>query len=339
VGGYLKIAPEHTEQGPLTKMMKPGMGAYDRFKELFEQFSEEAGKKQFLIPYFIAAHPGTSDEDMMNLAIWLKRNGFKADQVQTFYPSPMATATAMYHSGLNTLKGISRDARKGERVDIVKGEKRRRLHKAFLRYHDPENWPLLREALREMGRADLIGPRPDQLVPFSQPPGTGLGAGKGRGQPRPMRSTGGGQRVNSSYSDQGGDDTGDTGTVGPGAPVITDMYMEFYDAGNGSYLILGHVVFTDDQGDVPGGKLFFTVTEGSGTPSDFSLPIVNKEDLKDGQAQAYVDEKSGTTAVVFNIGGVDIEKDYIVDGVQIKDASGNTSAEASGEVAAGSYTP
>jgi len=150
---------------------------------------------------------------------------------------------------------------------------------------------------------------------------------------------GGGQRVNSSYSDQGGDDTGDTGTVGPGAPVITDMYMEFYDAGNGSYLILGHVVFTDDQGDVPGGKLFFTVTEGSGTPSDFSLPIVNKEDLKDGQAQAYVDEKSGTTAVVFNIGGVDIEKDYIVDGVQIKDASGNTSAEASGEVAAGSYTP
>ena len=169
VGGYLKIAPEHTEQGPLTKMMKPGMGAYDRFKELFEKFSAEAGKKQYLIPYFIAAHPGTTDEDMMNLAIWLKRNGFKADQVQTFYPSPMATATAMYHSGLNTLKGISRDARKGERVDIVKGEKRRRLHKAFLRYHDPNNWPLLREALMAMGRRDLIGNGPHHLIPTYQP--------------------------------------------------------------------------------------------------------------------------------------------------------------------------
>ena len=169
VGGYLKIAPEHTEQGPLSKMMKPGMGAYDRFKQLFEQFSEEAGKKQYLIPYFIAAHPGTTDEDMMNLALWLKHNGFKADQVQTFYPSPMATATAMYHSGLNTLKGISRDARKGERVDIVKGEKRRRLHKAFLRYHDPNNWPLLREALKAMGRADLIGNGKHHLIPTYQP--------------------------------------------------------------------------------------------------------------------------------------------------------------------------
>jgi hypothetical protein len=173
VGGYLKIAPEHTEQGPLSKMMKPGMGAYDRFKELFEKYSAEAGKKQYLIPYFIAAHPGTTDEDMMNLAIWLKRNGFKADQVQTFYPSPMATATAMYHSGMNPLKGISRhasaDGRKGERVDIVKGEKRRRLHKAFLRYHDPNNWPLLREALMAMGRRDLIGNGPNHLIPTYQP--------------------------------------------------------------------------------------------------------------------------------------------------------------------------
>ena len=169
VGGYLKIAPEHTEQGPLSKMMKPGMGAYDRFKALFEKYSAEAGKKQYLIPYFIAAHPGTTDEDMMNLAIWLKSNGFKADQVQTFYPSPMATATAMYHSGLNPLKGISRDSRRGERVDIVKGEKRRRLHKAFLRYHDPNNWPLLREALKAMGRADLIGNGQHHLIPTYQP--------------------------------------------------------------------------------------------------------------------------------------------------------------------------
>ena len=166
VGGYLKIAPEHTEQGPLTKMMKPGIGAYDKFKTLFEKFSAEAGKKQFLIPYFIAAHPGTSDEDMMNLAVWLKKNGFRADQVQTFYPSPMASATAMYHSGKNPLRKVTRVS---ESVDVVRGERRRRLHKAFLRYHDPNNWPLLREALKSMGRADLIGNGKQHLIPTFQP--------------------------------------------------------------------------------------------------------------------------------------------------------------------------
>ncbi|WP_395024699.1 YgiQ family radical SAM protein [Comamonas odontotermitis] len=171
VGGYLKIAPEHTETGPLSKMMKPGIGSYDRFKQLFEKFSEEAGKKQYLIPYFIAAHPGTSDEDMMNLAVWLKKNGFRADQVQTFYPSPMATATAMYHSGRNTLTKVRRQMRDAdeESVDIVRGEKRRRLHKAFLRYHDPNNWPVLRDALKAMGRADLIGNGKQHLIPTFQP--------------------------------------------------------------------------------------------------------------------------------------------------------------------------
>ena len=174
VGGYLKIAPEHTEQGPLTKMMKPGIGSYDKFKALFEKFSAEAGKKQFLIPYFIAAHPGTTDEDMMHLAIWLKKNGFRADQVQTFYPSPMATATAMYHSGRNPLLRIHRVTEStDETVDIVRGEKRRRLHKAFLRYHDPNNWPLLREALKSMGRTDLIGNGKHHLIPTFQPLGSG----------------------------------------------------------------------------------------------------------------------------------------------------------------------
>jgi uncharacterized radical SAM protein YgiQ len=173
VGGYLKIAPEHTEAGPLSKMMKPGIGSYDRFKQLFDKFSAEAGKQQFLIPYFIAAHPGTSDEDMMHLALWLKKNGFRADQVQTFYPSPMATATAMYHSGRNPLRGISRDPQRGEKVDIVRGERRRRLHKAFLRYHDANNWPLLREALKAMGRADLIGNGKQHLIPSFQPVAAG----------------------------------------------------------------------------------------------------------------------------------------------------------------------
>ena len=170
VGGYLKIAPEHTEQGPLSKMMKPGMGTYDRFKQLFDQYSKEAGKEQYLIPYFIAAHPGTEDRDMLQLALWLKRHGFRADQVQAFLPSPMSIATAMYHSGKDTLQKVGRNA---PDIAIPKGIKQRRLHKAFLRYHDPKNWPLLREALKAMGRADLIGNGKQHLIPAYQPKATG----------------------------------------------------------------------------------------------------------------------------------------------------------------------
>jgi uncharacterized radical SAM protein YgiQ len=183
VGGYLKIAPEHTETGPLSKMMKPGMGAYDRFKQLFDRYSKEAGKEQYLIPYFIGAHPGTRDEDMLNLALWLKRNGFRADQVQTFLPSPMALATAMYHSGKNPLHKVSRSS---ETVSVAKGLRQRRLHKAFLRYHDPENWPMLRKALQGMGRADLIGNGKRHLVPSWQPKGTAEG-GEGRRQTHKTR--------------------------------------------------------------------------------------------------------------------------------------------------------
>jgi uncharacterized radical SAM protein YgiQ len=165
VGGYLKIAPEHTESEPLSKMMKPGIGSYDRFAEMFNKYSAEAGKKQYLIPYFIAAHPGTRDEDMVELALWLKRHGFRADQVQTYLPSPMSTATAMYHSELNPLRSLARP----EKVAVPKGLKVRRLHKAFLRYHDPENWPLLRAALQRMGRGELIGSGEDCLIPRHQP--------------------------------------------------------------------------------------------------------------------------------------------------------------------------
>jgi uncharacterized radical SAM protein YgiQ len=170
VGGYLKIAPEALADGPLSKMMKPGVGAYYRFRELFDKYSKEAGKEQYLIPYFIAAHPGTSDEDMLELALWLKKNSYRADQVQAFLPSPMATATAMYHSGKNPLRRITRTS---EEVRVPKGLKVRRLHKAFLRYHDANNWPVLREALRRMGRAELIGNGKQHLVPAYQPAGTG----------------------------------------------------------------------------------------------------------------------------------------------------------------------
>ena len=166
VGGYLKIAPEHSEENVLSKMMKPGMGAYDEFKRMFEKFSHEAGKKQYLIPYFIAAHPGSTDEDMLNLALWLKRNDFRLDQVQTFTPTPMAMATAMYHSGKNPLRKVTRDS---EGVAVPKAGNARKLHKAFIRYHDPQNWPMLREALKKMGRADLIGNGKKHLIPAYQP--------------------------------------------------------------------------------------------------------------------------------------------------------------------------
>ncbi len=168
VGGYLKIAPEHTEEGPLGKMMKPGIGSYDRFKEMFERYSAEAGKEQYLIPYFIAAHPGTTDEDMLNLALWIKANDYRADQVQAFYPSPMASATAMYHSAKNPLRKVTY---KSATVESPKDPQQRKLHKAFLRYHDSRNWPLLRAALRKMGRAELIGDGPHQLIPTHQPAG------------------------------------------------------------------------------------------------------------------------------------------------------------------------
>ena len=181
VGGYLKIAPEAIGEGPLSKMMKPGVGTYYRFKELFDKYSKEAGKEQYLIPYFIAAHPGTTDEDMLELALWLKQHGFHADQVQAFLPSPMATATAMWHSGKNPLHRVTRAS---DDVHVPKGLKVRRLHKAFLRWHDANNWPVLRAALKRMGRADLIGAGKRHLIPAWQPAGTGTAA---EGQRNPGR--------------------------------------------------------------------------------------------------------------------------------------------------------
>ena len=180
VGGYLKIAPEAISEGPLSKMMKPGISSYYRFKELFDRGSKEAGKEQYLVPYFIAAHPGTTDEDMLELALWLKQNGFRADQVQAFLPSPMATATAMWHSRRNPLHRVTRTS---EVVSVPRSLQQRRLHKAFLRCHDPANWPLLREALRRMGRADLIGSGRRHLVPAWQP-------GPMEGPPRAQRPPG-----------------------------------------------------------------------------------------------------------------------------------------------------
>lgn len=167
VGGYLKIAPEHTEDGPLNNMMKPGMGSYNKFKEMFDHYSKLAGKKQYLIPYFISAHPGTTDRDMVNLALWLKENNFKLDQVQNFYPSPLANATTLYHTELNSLRNITSKnlAKEDGTVTVPKGTIQRRLHKAILRYHDQNNWSEIRAALTKMGLSKLIGSAPNCLVP------------------------------------------------------------------------------------------------------------------------------------------------------------------------------
>ncbi|HRP75155.1 MAG TPA: YgiQ family radical SAM protein [Rhodocyclaceae bacterium] len=182
VSGLLKIAPEHTEEGTLSKMMKPGIGSYEKFREMFDKFSKQAGKKQHLVPYFIAAHPGTTDEDMVNLALWLKKNGFHLDQVQTFLPTPMAMATTMYHSRKNPLRKVSPES---EVVETARSGRIRRFHKALLRWHDPANWPLIREGLAAMGRGDLIGNRPGQLVPRDQP--TARLDGAKAHAPRPAR--------------------------------------------------------------------------------------------------------------------------------------------------------
>jgi uncharacterized radical SAM protein YgiQ len=182
VGGYLKIAPEHTQPGPLDKMQKPGVGTYEKFRALFDRFSREAGKEQYLIPYFMAAHPGTTDEDMLQLALWCKRNGFRPDQVQSFLPTPMALASAMYHSEHNPLARLIPNSPPD--VPVVKGETRRRLQKAFLRYHDPNNWPILRQALARMGRSDLVGRGRHCLVPPESPRHQGPQHGRDRARSR-----------------------------------------------------------------------------------------------------------------------------------------------------------
>ncbi|MYM26486.1 YgiQ family radical SAM protein [Duganella sp. FT135W] len=190
VGGLLKIAPEHTESNVLSKMMKPGIGAYDEFKALFEKYSLEAGKKQYLIPYFIAAHPGATDEDMLNLALWLKKNNFRLDQVQTFMPTPMAMASAMYHSRRNPLHKVTDDS---EEVFTPRTLKQRQAHKAFLRYYDPKNWPILRDALRNMGRGDLIGTGERHLIPPYTAGEENFKASQGK-RAMPMLAPGAGKR-------------------------------------------------------------------------------------------------------------------------------------------------
>ena len=162
VGGQLSVAPEHVSPRVLEKMKKPGIESYERFQTMFACASRDAGKEQYDIPYFISGHPGSTLEDMVELALWLKKNGRRPRQVQDFIPTPMAMATCMYHTGIDPLTM--------QPVYTATGLRAKKLQKALLLYWSPEQWPLAREALREAGRADLIGTGPNALVPSERGP-------------------------------------------------------------------------------------------------------------------------------------------------------------------------
>ncbi len=156
-GGQLSVAPEHTDPKVLDKMKKPPIAAYERFAGAFCEASEQAGKQQYLIPYFIVGHPGSTLKDTIELALWLKRNNMRPRQIQEFIPTPMAIATAMYVTGIDPLSG--------EPVAVVRDLREKRRMKALLMWWDERQHALAREALSIAGRRDLIGGRPHQLIP------------------------------------------------------------------------------------------------------------------------------------------------------------------------------
>ncbi|MFA5623543.1 MAG: YgiQ family radical SAM protein [Bradymonadales bacterium] len=147
--GYLKIAPEHSNPAVLKLMMKPSIETYDEFSRIYIEKSRECGKKQYIIPYFIAAHPGSGDNEMLDLVRWLKSRKLFVDQVQTFLPTPMSPASTMYWTGYNPLKPLSKDS---PRIYSAKSTADRQRQKAILRYHDPKNKALVEKLLRRQRR-------------------------------------------------------------------------------------------------------------------------------------------------------------------------------------------
>jgi len=168
-GGQLSVAPEHSNDGVLDKMKKPSIKSYERFAETFCRASEEAGKEQYLVPYFITGHPGSTLKDTVELALYLKKHGMRPRQIQDFIPTPMAVATTMYYTGIDPLTN--------EPVYTATDLREKRMMKALVFYWDEQHWPLAREALRAAGRSDLIGRAPHCLVP----PEYGVTAPRGAG--------------------------------------------------------------------------------------------------------------------------------------------------------------
>ncbi len=183
-GGLLKVAPEHVDPEVLRRMNKPPIDAFEVLAQQFAREASSAGKQQFLAPYFLAGHPGSDLPAMIDLALYLKRHGLRPDKVQDFIPGPMDVATCMYYTGLDPMSG--------EPVYVPRGTRQRRLQRALLQYFEPENYPDVRAALEEAGRLDLVGDRPECLIP-SRPPKPALrrkppapGARKTRGRLSPL---------------------------------------------------------------------------------------------------------------------------------------------------------
>ncbi len=160
-GGKLKVAPEHCSPRVLARMHKPGIAAFEQFAAAFAEAASNAGKCEQLVPYFMAGHPGCSLNDMIELALYLKRTGYRPEKVQDFIPLPMEPATCMYYTG--------RDPYTGEPVETARGERQRRLQRALLQFFKPENYAAVREALEQAGRTDLIGDGPQCLIPDRPP--------------------------------------------------------------------------------------------------------------------------------------------------------------------------
>jgi uncharacterized radical SAM protein YgiQ len=191
VGGLLKVAPEHTDAQVLDRMKKPPIDCFVAFDRAFRRASAEAGKRQFLVPYFIAGHPGCDLGAMIELALFLKRTGYEPDKVQDYIPLPMDLATCMYYTGIDPMTG--------DEVYVPRTARERRWQRALLQYFKPENYFDVREALAEAGRTDLIGNEPDSLIGGQSPKGSRAGkpgprrGGKPSGEPgsgyRPHRKT------------------------------------------------------------------------------------------------------------------------------------------------------
>jgi radical SAM superfamily enzyme YgiQ (UPF0313 family) len=161
VGGYLKVAPEHTDPNVLALMKKPSADDFQQFDAAFRQASKKAGKKQYLVPYYIASHPGSTLDAMIELALFLKRNHYRPDQVQDFIPSPFDIAACMYHTGIDPFTG--------KPVYIAKHLGDRKLQRALMQFFKPENYFEVRRALEQAGRQDLIGDGCDCLIPARPP--------------------------------------------------------------------------------------------------------------------------------------------------------------------------
>jgi uncharacterized radical SAM protein YgiQ len=173
VGGHLKVAPENTDRATLNLMKRPGLEDFEKFAERFRDESRQAGKEQYLVPYFISAHPGCDTEAMIELAIFLKSNGYRPDQVQDFIPAPFDIAACMYHTGLDPMTG--------KPVFVAKKLRDRKVQRALMQFFKPENYFAVRRTLLDAGRSDLIGEGCAALIP-SNPPVAAIEARRRRSQ-------------------------------------------------------------------------------------------------------------------------------------------------------------